>query len=89
MDLSPTGCWRSANRLRVGRDRCTLFNTPLLVARLEALYEQMWDEYLSGRIPEPDLTNLAIYDEIGSELDHEAATHVRPADVTSTNTKPN
>lgn len=61
------------DRLQAGRDRCTLFDTPLLVARLEALYQQMWGEYLSGQIPEPDLTNLAIYDEIGSGLDHEAA----------------
>ena len=59
-------------RLRAGRDRCTLFDMPLLVTRLEALYAQMWDEHLSGRIPEPDLTNLAVYADIGARLDHEA-----------------
>jgi hypothetical protein len=31
----------------------------------------MWDEYLSGCIPEPDLTNFAVYNAIGGELDHE------------------
>ncbi len=61
--------------LRVNRDHCTLFDMPLLVTRLEALYEQMWDEYRSGCIPEPDLANLAIYNEIGGGLDHEAAVH--------------
>ena len=61
------------DRLQAGRDRCTLFDTPLLVARLELLYEQMWDDYLSGRLPEPDLTNLAVYNAIGDEIDHETA----------------
>ena len=63
----------SRHRLQVGRDCCTLFDMPRLVSHLEALYEQMWDEYMSGRIPDPDLTNLAVYDEIGQALDHEAA----------------
>jgi predicted O-linked N-acetylglucosamine transferase (SPINDLY family) len=60
-------------RLRAGRDGCTLFDMPLLVTRLESLYEQMWDDYLSGRLPEPDLTNLAVYNAIGDESDCEAA----------------
>jgi predicted O-linked N-acetylglucosamine transferase (SPINDLY family) len=60
-------------RLRAGRDRSILFDMPLLVTRLEALYEQMWNEYLSGRIPEPDLSNLAVYNEIGGEFDCEPA----------------
>jgi predicted O-linked N-acetylglucosamine transferase (SPINDLY family) len=60
-------------RLRVGRDCCTLFDMPLLVTRLESLYEQMWDEYRSDRIPEPDLTNLAVYNKLGSGFNHETA----------------
>lgn len=60
-------------KLKAARDRCVLFDTPLLVTRLESLYAQMWDDYLSGRLPEPDLINLPIYDEIGIELDQEAA----------------
>ena len=58
-------------KLQAGRDRCTLFNMPLLTQRLEALYREMWDEFMSGRLPEPDLTNLPIYDDIGAGLDHE------------------
>jgi predicted O-linked N-acetylglucosamine transferase (SPINDLY family) len=60
-------------RLQADRDRCILFDTPLLVTRLESLYEQMWDDYLSGRLPEPDLTNFAVYNAIGDEIDHETA----------------
>jgi predicted O-linked N-acetylglucosamine transferase (SPINDLY family) len=61
------------DRLRSCRDHCTLFDMPLLVARLESLYQQMWNEYLAGRNPQPDLTNLGIYHEIGGGLDHAAA----------------
>ena len=60
-------------RLQAGRDHCTLFDMNLLVTRLEGLYEQMWNEFLSGQGPEPNLTNLGIYNEIGNELDHEMA----------------
>jgi predicted O-linked N-acetylglucosamine transferase (SPINDLY family) len=60
-------------RLHTDRDCCTLFDMPLLVTRLESLYERMWSEYLADRIPEPDLKNLAIYAEIGCEFDHEAS----------------
>ncbi len=31
----------------------------------------MWNDYRSHRLPEPDLTNLAVYEEIGASLDHE------------------
>ena len=60
-------------RLWTNRDHATLFDMPLLVERLEMLYEQMWDEYLSGMIPIPDMTNFSLYNEIGAEIDHEAA----------------
>ena len=63
-------------RLRLGRDTCTLFDMPLLVNRLEALYQQMWDDYLSDRLPEPDLTNLGIYHAIATELDS-ATPHIQ------------
>jgi predicted O-linked N-acetylglucosamine transferase (SPINDLY family) len=59
-------------RLEASRTDCTLFDTPRLVAHLEALYEQMWREYADGRLPVADLTNLETYAEIGCELDHEA-----------------
>ena len=60
-------------RLIASRDHCTLFDMKLLVTRLELLYELMWTEYLCGCAPVPDLSNLAIYAEIGGELDLEAA----------------
>ncbi len=58
-------------RLREGRDRCTLFDTKMLVARLEALYHEMWQEAIDGRMPRPDLQNLDIYGEIGAEMDRD------------------
>jgi predicted O-linked N-acetylglucosamine transferase (SPINDLY family) len=58
--------------LRERRATCVLFDTPLLVARLEDLYREMWCEALAGRTPRPDLANLDIYGEIGAELDQDA-----------------
>lgn len=60
-------------RLASGRDTCLLFDTPNLVSRLEALYRGMWDEFAGGRLPEPDLSNLDTYHEVGLGLDVEAA----------------
>ena len=59
------------DRLRINRDHCTLFDMKLLVTRLESLYEQMWNEFLAGRVPEPDLQNLGVYSAIGDQLDAE------------------
>lgn len=56
-------------RLREGRATCTLFDMPLLVRELEALYAEMWSEYGAGRLPRPRLTNLERYLEVGSALD--------------------
>jgi predicted O-linked N-acetylglucosamine transferase (SPINDLY family) len=61
------------DRLIAGRDTCTLFDTPSLVRNLETLYIEMWEDYRRGRVPEPDLTNLPIYREIGCEGDCENA----------------
>jgi predicted O-linked N-acetylglucosamine transferase (SPINDLY family) len=61
------------NRLLVDRDTCTLFDTPLLVRRLEDLYRGMWREHQDGRTPRPDLTNLDVYHELASQFDHESA----------------
>jgi len=58
-------------RLRTNRDSCTLFNTPLLVSRLEELYRQMWTEFENGNLPRPDLTNLDVYLEVGSRANYE------------------
>jgi predicted O-linked N-acetylglucosamine transferase (SPINDLY family) len=59
------------NQLAAGRDTCLLFDTPRLVAHLEDLYRQMWTDFEHGRLPTPDLANLDVYHEIGTNLDVE------------------
>ncbi|MBF0179599.1 MAG: tetratricopeptide repeat protein [Magnetococcales bacterium] len=58
-------------RLREGRDTCVLFDTTLLAARLEDLFDLMLRDFREGRLPRPDLTNMGLYREIGMELDQE------------------
>jgi predicted O-linked N-acetylglucosamine transferase (SPINDLY family) len=58
-------------RLRAGHDSCTLFDMPLLVSRMEALYRQMWLDYEKGELPRPDLANLDAYLEVGRQVKHE------------------
>jgi predicted O-linked N-acetylglucosamine transferase (SPINDLY family) len=58
-------------KLASGRNTCTLFNMPLLDQSLEKLYEQIWADYKKGKLPQPDLSNLDVYLEIGSQIDHE------------------
>lgn len=55
-------------RLQAGRAHCVLFDTPLLVVRLEALYDRMWEEFRRGDLPVPQLRNLPHYEEIGLAL---------------------
>lgn len=55
-------------RLAETRDTCVLFDTPLLVARLEALYAEMWSAWSAGYRHRPDLVNLEVYNDIGVEL---------------------
>ena len=57
--------------LAAARDACVLFDTPLLVRELEALYRQMWSDHLKGELPRPDLSNLDVYLEVGVGIDHE------------------
>jgi len=56
-------------QLQANRDSCVLFNTPLLVSELEKLYEGMWKDFSDGRLPRPDLSNLDVYNDIGTEID--------------------
>ncbi|MFD2233326.1 tetratricopeptide repeat protein [Phaeospirillum tilakii] len=63
------------DRLVAGRDQCVLFDTPALVAALEARYHEMWADCQAGRLPRPDLANLDVYLEIG------AATHYDETDL--------
>lgn len=58
-------------RLSTERDRCTLFDTDLLVRRLEALFVDMCRDYWRGALPRPDLSNLDIYLEAGVAWDHD------------------
>ncbi len=58
-------------RLAKERDRCMLFATDKLVARLQDLYRGMVDDYRKGLLPRPNLANLDAYLEIGIALDHE------------------
>ncbi|MFO1187154.1 MAG: hypothetical protein U1E87_06695 [Alphaproteobacteria bacterium] len=58
-------------RLRAGRETCSLFDTNLFVARLEATYRTMCREYQKGQLPKPDLANLSRYLAVGVGIDHE------------------
>ena len=58
-------------KLRAGHDSCTLFDTPLLVRSLEGLYKQMWSEFEKGNLPKPELANLDVYLEVGSQVKHD------------------
>ncbi|MDG5496410.1 O-linked N-acetylglucosamine transferase [Niveispirillum sp. BGYR6] len=59
-------------KLRAQRDTCVLFDTPLFVREMEALCERLWQEWQDGQVPQPDLTNLDLYLEIGAALDHDS-----------------
>jgi len=58
-------------RLRAGRESCVLFDMPSLVRELEGLYNHMWQAFAKGELPRPNLTNLDVYLEVGSRVDHE------------------
>ena len=58
-------------RLLANRETCTLFDVAKLSRNLEGLYRQMRDEYISGALPQPRLSNLDSYFEIGVAQDHE------------------
>src|SRR5439155_18344031 len=58
-------------RLETGRGTCRLFDTDMLVERLEDLYQTMCSDHQKGRAPRPDLSNLDSYLEVGIDHDHE------------------
>jgi predicted O-linked N-acetylglucosamine transferase (SPINDLY family) len=58
-------------RLRQNRDSSVLFDMPLLVRSLEDLYRQMWSDFEQNQLPKPDLNNLDIYLDVGSQVNHE------------------
>ena len=53
-------------RLAANRATCTLFDMPLLVRSLEQLYEEMWQTFQQGQLPQPNLDNLEVYLEAGA-----------------------
>jgi hypothetical protein len=59
-------------KLLEGQGSCRLFDTPLLVRKLEGLYRQMWADFEGAKLPRPDLSNLDVYLEIGCAVDHDA-----------------
>jgi predicted O-linked N-acetylglucosamine transferase (SPINDLY family) len=67
-------------QLEKTRDTCVLFDTDLLCAGLEQRYAEMWQDYLAGRLPRPDLTNVDVYNEIGIELDKDDVEMMTVAD---------
>jgi predicted O-linked N-acetylglucosamine transferase (SPINDLY family) len=58
-------------KLRAGRESCTLFDMPLLVRHLEGLYRKMWNEYEQGCLPRPNLANLDVCLEVGCRINHD------------------
>ena len=59
-------------RLLAARGTALLFDTPALVRALEGLFQAMWQDFATGRLPQPDLTNLDTYLELGAGLDFES-----------------
>ncbi|HEX3850153.1 MAG TPA: hypothetical protein VHW01_04255 [Polyangiaceae bacterium] len=59
-------------RLRAGRDSCTLFDIPSLVRHLEDLFAQMRHAHETGTLPRPDLKNLDVYLEVGQSQQPDA-----------------
>jgi predicted O-linked N-acetylglucosamine transferase (SPINDLY family) len=69
-DRSALGPYRE--RLRAKRGSCMLFDMPLLVKELEGLYRQMWTDLEANALPQPELANLDVCLEVGSQVNHEA-----------------
>jgi predicted O-linked N-acetylglucosamine transferase (SPINDLY family) len=61
----------ASEALRSGRESSTLFNMPGLVRHLEGLYREMWTDFEKGRLPRPQLANLAVLLEVGSTVEHD------------------
>ena len=56
-------------RLLINRGTSILFDTPLLMSHLENLYNDMWEDFMNGRLPQPDLSNLDVCGEIAVSID--------------------
>ena len=62
------------------RDTCELFDTVKLMSHLDAALLEMWEDYRQGRLHQPDLSNMDLYDEIGSALDQDGRELMNVAD---------
>lgn len=60
------------DQLKAAKPTAPMFDTRLLVSRLEDLYAEMWADFQAGRLHRPDLRNLDIYLEAGIAHDPEA-----------------
>jgi predicted O-linked N-acetylglucosamine transferase (SPINDLY family) len=67
----PQSLVRYRDQLRLSREKSVLRDIPALARRLEELFWQIQGEAERDATPDPDLTNLDIYYEIGAELDLE------------------
>ncbi|MGQ2967873.1 MAG: O-linked N-acetylglucosamine transferase, SPINDLY family protein [Allorhizobium sp.] len=56
------------NSIQAQRETCALRDIPRLVRRLEELYWQMQGERERGETPVPDLSNMEMYYEIGTDV---------------------
>lgn len=69
-DPAAIGAYKA--RLRANRDTCQLFNTASLVDHLENLYRDLCDAHGKGLTPQPDLSNLDAYFDVGIDHDHDS-----------------
>ena len=67
-------------KLAEHRDTCELFDTAKAVKALDDALWEMWEDYRHDRLHQPDLSNLEIYDEIGSALDQDGRELMNVAD---------
>jgi predicted O-linked N-acetylglucosamine transferase (SPINDLY family) len=58
-------------RLLAQRETSLLFDTERFARAIEASFRSMWQAFLEGRLPRPDLTNLDTCLELGAAVDHE------------------
>jgi predicted O-linked N-acetylglucosamine transferase (SPINDLY family) len=78
----PAEMMRLRAKLEAGKATCVLFDMDKLSASLEDLYGEMIAAHQAGATPQPDLTNLDIYKQLGAEEDHEAREMRAVADYT-------
>lgn len=55
-------------RIVANRPTCVLFDMELLVRSLEGLFAVMWEDYVSGRQPQPVVGHLSAYGEAAAHL---------------------